>query len=306
VLTDGVDRRCRTFKVSLSIELPSRSQILQLLRSPKVLASHHQSFKLAYYVNPTFSYYPTAVMSPTAFRHKVTDLVAHLLRCREYCDAVVANRHISREHSNLDNLRAALKTCSNGVWFEFNALRNVLGSRMDLGDESARYWLSYNIRDLEWHVELRLRDIALRRNDGPAGFKDILRKVERIEEKVKTIMIDLGRRLGTPTLAFAPAPVVTSSILLPRSPRRRETKSKRVSFTAVDTLRHHLKDSWEEELVGNRVLYVNCYDRTKTQWERPNGFIKPLSRSVGVPVWAPSGSTMALARRDPLIEYRIL
>jgi hypothetical protein len=261
-------------------------------------------------------YYPTitAAMSPTAFQHRVTELVAHLLRCREHCDAIAANRHISREHGNLDNLRAALKTCSNGVWFEFHALRNVLGSRMDLGDETARHALSHNIRDLEASVESRLRDIALRRVDGPAGFKDMLRRVERIEEKVKTAMIDLGGRLGhgARALFLAPVPAAATrmpAILVPSLPKRRattKTKTKKVAFQEVDTLRHHLKESWEETLVGNRVLYVNCYDKKKTTLVRPNGYIKPLPKPPVVPVFGPSLQTMALARTDPWIQYRIV
>lgn len=255
-------------------------------------------------------------MSPAAFHHRVTDFVAHLLRCREYCDAIHANRFISGEHGRLENLRAALKTASNSVWFEFNALCNVLGSRMDLGDETARHALSHNTRDLEVIVELRLRDIALRRLDGPAGFKDMMKRVERIEEKVKTAMIDLGGRLGHGSsralVPFAaPTAVMPSrpaAILVPAVPKRKvTTRAKKVKFVEVDnSSRNHLKDSWEETLVGNTVLYVNCFDRTKTTWVRPNGYIKPLPKPAVSSVWGPSVPTMALTGRDPRIQYRIL
>ena len=255
---------------------------------------------MAYYARPTVAYPTIAVMSPTAFQHQITDLVAHLLRCREHCDDIVANRRISREHGNLDNLRAGLKTCSNSIWFEFNALRNVLGSRIELGDETARYAVSRNIRDLEASVEHRLRDIAARRNDGPPGFKDILRRVERIEEKVKTAMMDLGSRFG------AVAPASTAVIQIRPNPKVKPSKSKRVSFTEMDNLRHHLKDSWEETRVGSSILYVNCYDKTKTQWTRPSGYIKPLPKPAVVPLWQPQVQTMALVRRDPMIQYRIV
>jgi hypothetical protein len=265
----------------------------------------------------TSYYYPAAAaMSPAAFQHRVTDFVAHLLRCREHCDAINANRYISREHGRLENLRAALKTASNSVWFEFNALRNVLGSRMDLGDETARHALSHNTRDLEVIVESRLRDVALRRIDGPAGFKDMIKKVERIEEKVKTAMIDLGGRLGHGSsralVAFAAPSALVSSrpavIVVPSRPKRRATtKPKKVKFVEVDSSsRHHLKDSWEETLVGNTVLYVNCYDRTKTTWVRPDGYIKPLPKPAVFAAWGPSVPTMALTRRDPRIQYRII
>ena len=239
-------------------------------------------------------------MSPTAFQHQITDLVARLRRCREHCDAIAANRRISREHGNLDSLRAGLKTCSNSVWFEFNTLRDVLGPRMDLGDETARYAVSSNIRDLEASVEHKLRDIAARRNDGPPGFKDILRKLERIEEKVKTAMNDLSSRLG------GIGPASTALMQLRPNPKIKSSKSKSVSFTEVDNLRDHLKDSWEEIRVGGSILYVNCYDKTKTQWTRPNGYIKRLPKPSIVPVWKPQVQTVALARRDPMIQYRIV
>lgn len=248
-------------------------------------------------------------MSPTAFQHQITDLVSHLLRCRELCDSIVANRHIGREHVNLDNVRAALKTCSNSVWFEFNALKNLLGSRMELGDETARYSLSYNIRDLHSGVESRLRDIALRRIDGPPGFKDILRKVERIEEKVKTVMIDLARRLGAPIPAPIRLPVEQSlSILAPLPARQISTRTKKVVSFVEEKPRNHLMDCWEERNVGDRILYVNCYDETKMQWTRPSGYIKRLPipvvvRRASPPVWRQPPPPV---RRDPAVQYRIV
>jgi hypothetical protein len=246
-------------------------------------------------------------MSPTAFQHQITELVAHLLRCREHCDTILTNRRISREHGNLDNLRAGLKTCSNSIWFEFNALRNILGSRIDLGDETARHAVSRNTRDLEASVEYKLRDIAARRNNGPPGFKDILRTVERIEEKVKTAMIDLGSRFGAGTPSST-ALLSTAMVRVRTAPKLKSAmkSSNRVSLTEVDNLRDHLKDSWEETRVGSSILYVNCYDRSKTQWTRPHGYIKPLPKPAVVPVWQPQVTTMALTRRDPMIQYRIV
>lgn len=271
------------------------------------------SAKLASY---TTYYYPstTVAMSPAAFQHRVTDFMAILRRCREDCDAIVAFRHISHEHGNLDNLRAALNTSSSSVWFEFNSLRNLLGSRMDLGDETARHAMSSHIRDLEASVQTRLRNIALRVIVGPAGFKDLLKKVERIGEKVKTTLIDLGVRLNrgarSPPLPLpAPVRIVRSPTpVAPARPARKpSTKPKKVAFADDDNLRHHLKNSWEEIMVGNAILYVNCYDRTKTSWTRPNGFIKPLARRPApTPVWAPVVPQMPLPRRTPPIQFRIL
>lgn len=250
-------------------------------------------------------------MSPSAFEHQVSDLVSHLLTCREHCDRILANRRISREHGNLDNLRAVLKTCSNSVWFEFNALRNLFGSRMDRGDETARHSLRRNMRELQFDVEERLYDIASRRVDGPAGFKDMFKRVERIEERVKTAMVDLGQRLSAGPAYSAPKP-----ILIPIPPKVKKVKVPRgekidgaiVSVNEVGKLRGHMMNSWEETLIGNTVLYVNCYDRRKTQWVRPDGYIKPLPPTavpVRAPVWQQPLLGRELVIRNPLDPYRI-
>lgn len=259
-------------------------------------------------------------MSSNAFRNQITDLVGHLLRCRQVCDTIAANRRISSEHGNLDNLRAGIKTCSNAVWFEFTALRNVVGSRMDLGDETARHDLGRNIRDLESDVEDRLRDIAARRSRGPPAFKDILRKVERIEEKVKTAMVDLGQRIRSPpAVKKTPVAMKTTFLVPPLSQRTAKAKPKSILKKVdravtppkeMDKLRDHLMHSWEERIVGNTIVYVNCYDETMTQWVKPDGYIKPLSKPVAIPVrapvWEQSLPTTALVRRPPMSGYRIV
>jgi hypothetical protein len=269
-------------------------------------------------------------MSPTAFQHLVTDLVAHLHKCRQLCDRIYSNRHISRENGNLENLRAGLKTCSNSIWFEFNALRNIVGSRLDLGDDTARHSLKRNISDLESHVEARLRDIEHRRNEGPPSFRDILRRVERIEEKAKTVLIDLGRRLeckpaGKP--AHKPAVLIPIPHHKTKSPKPKKIEGAIVSVKERDNLRWHLMNSWEERLVGGMILYVNCQDETRTQWSKPEGFIKPLPRHVhpvmaqpriapplmapplAPPVWQQPAVVRQpvrdLVRMDPLSPYRL-
>jgi hypothetical protein len=274
---------------------------------------------LALYAQPV---YPSSTpgMSSSAFHSQITDLVGHLLRCRQVCDTIAANRRISREHGHLDNLRAGLKTCSNSVWFEFTALRNVVGSRMDLGDETARHDLGRCLRELESDVEARLRDIAARRASGPPAFKDILRKVERIEERIKTAMVDLGQRIRSPPVVKK-APVVTKTTFLVPAVPHRPVKAKPKSILKkadramaspkeVDKLRDHLMHSWEERLVGNTIVYVNCYDETKTRWVKPDGYIKPLSKPVAIPVraplWEQSVPNMALVRRHPMSGYRIV
>jgi hypothetical protein len=41
----------------------------------------------------------------------------------------------------------------------------------------------------------------------------------------------------------------------------------------------HMKNSWVEKLVGGDILYINKFDSSKTQWDKPAGYIKPVPRS---------------------------
>jgi hypothetical protein len=149
-------------------------------------------------------------MSPTAFKQQVNQLISHLTRCYELCDNIIANRRISERHEHLNNLRAGLKAACSAIQIEFNTLRKVLGSRMDLGDDPARHALNRNIRELEIDIEARLYDIASRRTDGLPGFRDMLRRVQGIEDGSKDIIEDLGERLRAPPMPVPiPRPTTT-------------------------------------------------------------------------------------------------
>jgi hypothetical protein len=49
----------------------------------------------------------------------------------------------------------------------------------------------------------------------------------------------------------------------------------------------HYKNSWEEVISGGKLVYVNMYDRSRKQYERPDdAFIKTLPGSrVRAPSW---------------------
>jgi hypothetical protein len=202
------------------------------------------------------------------------------MRCHDLCHRIVDNRRISTKHENLDHLRAGLERSSTTISLQFNAIRKVLGSRMDLGDDTARYALKRSIREVELDIEPRLYNIATRQDNGPPGFKDMLVRVERIAERVKDTIEDLGERLvlspepqvPKPPTQKPAAPKPTS----PTTPKLKKTDEAIVSLKELEKLLGHMKNSWEERNVAGSVLYVNCFDDKKRQWERPNGFIKSL------------------------------
>ena len=242
-------------------------------------------------------------MSPTAFKQQVAQLISHLTRCYELCDNIIANRRISERHEHLNNLRAGLKAACSAIQIEFNTLRKVLGSRMDLGDDPARHALNRNIRELEIDIEARLYDIASRRTDGLPGFRDMLRKVQGIEDGSKDIIEDLGERLRAPPMPIpiarpttTPKPTEKPATPRPATPKPKKTDEVVMSVKELEKLLSHVKSCWEERNVAGKTLYVNCFDDTRRQWERPEGFIKSLPK-VAKPPRTPSWEQEPFPRR---------
>lgn len=156
---------------------------------------------------------------------------------------------------------------------------------MDLGDDIARYAIKANIREIELDIEKRLSDIANRRNDGLPGFRDMLRHVERIEDSVADTLQSLGQRLERPV---EKKPEKKPEIPKPKTPKPKKQDEIIINLRELEKYTDHMKNSWAETLVAGQVLYVNCWDEKKSQWERPDGFIKTLpkiSKPPRVPSW---------------------
>jgi hypothetical protein len=215
-------------------------------------------------------------MSPTAFKQQVAQLVSEITRCFELCDAIRTNRRLGSTHEALDQLQLGLKDSAHEIQIEYGTLRNVIGSRMELGDETARTTLTKAIRDVQSSIQPRLNDIAYRRRDSRdpevPGFRELSRKLAKVEGGVLEALESLGRRLGEPKPEI-PKPTTT-----PKQPQKPKLKLDEavISLKELEALMGHMKNSWVETAVAGKILYVNVFDDKKSQWDRPKGFIKAL------------------------------
>lgn len=226
----------------------------------------------------------------------MSQLFSDFTRCYELCDNIFETRRIGKKHESLDRLQQGLKSSANKISIQFKSLRRVFGSRMDLGDEVGRRAIKANIRDIELNVEKKLIDIANRREDGLPGFRDMLRRVERIGEDVSENLEMLAQRLEKP--AEKPAEKKPEkkpekkAEKKPEVPKPATTPKKQdevvMNLKELQKYTDHMKNSWEETMYDGHILYVNCWDQKKNQWSRPDGFIKALPRSSRpsrVPTW---------------------
>ena len=224
-------------------------------------------------------------MSPGAFRQQMLQLLSELTRCYELCNSVRQNRRIGSKHEALDSLQDGLASSISGLQIEYDTQRAAVGARMDIGDEQARHEISHSTRIVTNDIRTRLEDIAFKRDssDGHSSssrgrshgprFRDLLKKWYRTESNVEDTLQRLSHRLE-PGLAPLPEP----------SPKPVEKPSHKkdelvVSLKQLDHLLAHMKQSWEEKVIAGQLVYVNCFDASKTRWERPEGdFIKTVRR----------------------------
>ncbi|KAH6663371.1 hypothetical protein B0J14DRAFT_276883 [Halenospora varia] len=215
-------------------------------------------------------------MSPVAFKQQVTQLNAELTRCYDYCDAVRSNRRLGSTHEALDKLQAGLKESIHGIQLEYNALRKVIGTRMDLGDDTARLAINAAIREVQVDIQSRLFNIAFKRRESNEpempGFKHLLKKVQTVEDHVAITLENLAQRFESEkTHVPKPTPKPTP-----------KTGEAIISLKELDILIKHMKNSWTEMAVSGtgKILYVNAFDDKIQQWEKPEGYIKKLPRST--------------------------
>jgi hypothetical protein len=229
-------------------------------------------------------------MSSTAFRQQVTQLLSDLARCYELCDAILKNRRLGSTHESFDRLQDSLKASASEIQLQFNLLRKVIGSKMDQGDEKARSAMQISVRETQMEVRAKLFDIAYKRRDGRdspelPGFRDLLRRWRMIEREVTETLQDLGKRLEdkkTDDKKDKKATMKSYAVRSATSDKYEhvdENEEVTIRLKDLDTLLNHMKNSWVEKWVAGEILYVNKFDAAKTQWERPTGYIKQLSRS---------------------------
>jgi hypothetical protein len=218
-------------------------------------------------------------MSPTAFKQQVTQLISDLVKCYELCDAILQHRRLGSTHESFDRLQDGLKSSASQIQSQYNLMRKVIGSRMDQADEKARQAINTSIRDLQLEVRTKLFDIAYKRRDGRdspplPGFRDLLKRWRRIEQGVMDTLQALGQRLeekksnSSPKRSYAVKEVDKYVI------HEDVADEVTIRLQDLDILLDHMKNSWIEKNVAGNVLYINKFDASKTQWEKPTGYIK--------------------------------
>jgi len=241
-------------------------------------------------------------ISPTAFKQHMNQLLSDFTRCHELCDSILQNRRTGSKHESLDRLQDGLRSSAHVINIEFAALRKIFGSRMDLGDEVARQAIKANIREIEFDIVKKLADIASRRNEGLPGFRDMLRHVERIEDSVADTLAALGQRLERP----AEKKVEKKSEIPKPAPMKKKHDDVVISIKELEKYTDLMKNSWMETVVTGKILYVNCWDEKRNQWERPSGFIKELPKPPKVrrvPSWERTSSRQDSWSRPAGYDY---
>lgn len=215
----------------------------------------------------------TATMSPTAFTHQFTHLLAQISSSLDLCTTIPTTRRLGTTHHALDTLTSSLHTTTHSLTTEFSTLRALLGSRMDLGDDTARTALKTSIRAIE-AVKARLSDIAYpqgkeRREDNLPGFRELARRVEAIEYESSRAIEALGQRVRAE-----------------KAPRKREGDGE---AGELERLRAMVRNSWVEMVRGGERCWVNVADEKVVVYIRPvEGFVKVEGKAkkvVRTPTW---------------------
>ncbi|CAG8959993.1 hypothetical protein HYFRA_00012711 [Hymenoscyphus fraxineus] len=242
-------------------------------------------------------------MSPTALKQQITHLISELTTCYELCATIPSTRKLGSTHTSFDGLYTSLPLTIQTISAKSATLRKVIGSRMDLGDETSRNVFTRAIRDVQTDIQPRLRNIAhplpRDRRSGEQqvpGFKDILRQITAMEFDVCDALESLSLRLqasrSTPVPTSTSVPPYTSAPYKantsqpvnepnPQTPRTRKPRDGDevlVNIKELTQLLEHLKASWVEYSSEGRKYYVNAFDKTTT-WERPEGgFVQSMPR----------------------------
>ncbi|KAG9245471.1 hypothetical protein BJ878DRAFT_541235 [Calycina marina] len=221
-------------------------------------------------------------MSDSTFEEHMTHLHGIFKRSDDLCITILEHRRAGRKHEALDHLRLGLNTSRQEIQIQYSNLLKVFGSKFDLGDDIARESVYSSIRSME-NISRKIFDIADRRNEGAPGFKDMLKTVQYIEDRVADTLTSLGQRLDHP-----PEPVEEKA----EEKKKKERKQKKadeivVSIKEWDRYIEHLKNSWSESWLAGRILYINAFEESQNTWDRPRrGFIKTLP--VAVPKSTPT------------------
>ncbi|KAE8448956.1 hypothetical protein EG329_008752 [Mollisiaceae sp. DMI_Dod_QoI] len=240
-------------------------------------------------------------MSPTAFKQQIAQLVSELEKCDDLCQAIRSNRRLGSTSDALDLLQHDILNSATSIDSSFKALRSIIGSRMDLGDELARSKLNHSIRELQLTIQPRLSEIAYRRREGSTrdlveipGFRKLNERWIKIHYDVSENLESLGHRLKalakSSDSAPTPKPAFKKSEPVPAAAAGRVARHDEsiISNRQLDDLVAHMKMCWVEKEERGEVVYVNVFDEKKVQWERPSGYVKALESRRRVRVQDPA------------------
>jgi hypothetical protein len=262
---------------------------------------------------------PQGTMSPVTFKHQVAEFASELNYCILLCKDVKINRNLGSTHENLDRLRGALESAESSIRAAYGAARKLRGIEMEIGDERSRIEMRAHISAVQSTIIGRLTQIAnpsrsrsgSRRQHGyyereKPAFRELLSQWNLIYEDASSTLLSLSRRIeATSTARTKPPQIVrcvspparhiyVSHVSPPSSPRLRDSSPSHhyakaekkdditISLQDYDYMVWHLKNTWEEIIVGDEVQYVNCLYRKKKQWVRPaDAFIRRCARQGG-------------------------
>ncbi|QSZ31945.1 hypothetical protein DSL72_001514 [Monilinia vaccinii-corymbosi] len=222
-------------------------------------------------------------MSPTgiAFQKQVDTLLNEVSDCIRFCHQIRETRRLGSKHENFDNLLNHLLASHTSLSTKYDTLKQCFGHWMDVGDEASVVAMKKCLRALSSDIKRKLLEISNKtvQTTGTRqlpGFNALLQHWKLIEEDASNIIISLSKRLIITPPASIPIPPPTAS-LNPEFEIRSDQQA--ISDRSFKILISHMQDSWIERWSNERLIYVNCYDEQNRTYEKPAGFIKPLSAS---------------------------
>jgi len=221
----------------------------------------------------------------SAFRRKVDQLQSELLICIKLCKDIRRNRTVGSSHYHLDQFQTALEFAKEAIPVQYDTIRTALGFRFDAGDDKARAEMADHILDIEADIRPKLLEIS--QPDGPRrpGFSRLLERWNQIYKGLSKTIYNLSRRIEEsapakpPVVEPAPTPAPKPAPM-PKANQDEVT----IKMKDLDFFLEHVKNSWEEENIDGMIRYINVFDASRRQWERPaNAYIKTASRPARGP-----------------------
>ena len=186
----------------------------------------------------------------------------------DLCEIIRSSRRVGGTTPKLDALQNALNSTKRNLQYTWDQFRSALGSRFELGDTIARSSFDNAIRNFQ-AIQSKLSSVAYG-HERNGGFQTLLFQLQTLEAEVTTVFSSLKYRLEITPKEEKPKPIL----------KKTRTDEATINIKKLDSYIEHLKNSWTEASLDGEIYYVNVFDETKKQWERPkNAFFKSLPKS---------------------------